>query len=43
MTAGALTFMTLSWTLVLGLTAWSFGRILRKDRGSRTGSDRPRR
>lgn len=29
MTRGALIFMVLSWVLVLGLTAWSFVRVLR--------------
>ena len=29
MSAGALIFMVLSWTFVLGLTLWSFARILR--------------
>lgn len=29
MTAGALVFMLLSWTFVLGLTSWAFWRILR--------------
>lgn len=29
MSAGALIFMVLSWTFVLGLTFWSFARILR--------------
>lgn len=29
MTTGAIIFMLLSWTFVLGLTAWSYGRILR--------------
>jgi hypothetical protein len=28
MTAGALIFMLVSWTFVLGLTLWSFTRIL---------------
>jgi hypothetical protein len=28
MTTGAIIFMVLSWTFVLGLTFWSFGRIL---------------
>jgi hypothetical protein len=30
MTSSAMVFMAASWTFVLGLTAWSFGRILRK-------------
>lgn len=30
MTTGAMIFMALSWTLVLGLTGWAFARILRK-------------
>lgn len=30
MTAGAVVFMVLSWGFVLGLTAWSFARILGK-------------
>lgn len=29
MTRGALLFMVLSWTFVLGLTLWSFGKIMR--------------
>lgn len=29
MTTGAIIFMAMSWMLVLGLTAWSFGMILR--------------
>lgn len=29
MSTGALIFMALSWTMVLGLMTWSFGRILR--------------
>lgn len=29
MTAGAVTFMLVSWTAVLGLTAWSFWKITR--------------
>lgn len=32
MTLGAILFMALSWTFVLGLTAWSFGKILRHPR-----------
>lgn len=32
MTTGALIFMLLSWSFVLGLTGWSFWRILRQDR-----------
>jgi hypothetical protein len=28
MTTGALVFLILSWTFVLGLTFWSFSRIL---------------
>jgi hypothetical protein len=30
MTASAMVFMAASWTFVLGLTAWSFRRILKK-------------
>ena len=30
MTTGALIFMATSWVFVLGLTAWSFARILTK-------------
>jgi len=30
MTPGAIVFMALSWTFVLGLTIWSFWRVLRK-------------
>ena len=29
MTTGAMIFMAASWAFVLGLTFWSFGRILR--------------
>jgi hypothetical protein len=29
MTTGALIFMLVSWTFVLGLMFWSFGKILR--------------
>lgn len=29
MTTGALLFMVLSWSFVLGLTGWAFGKILR--------------
>ena len=32
MTAGALVFMTVSWTFVLGLMIWSFSKILRNQR-----------
>lgn len=32
MTLGALLFMGLSWTLVLGLTAWCFTTIVRRKR-----------
>jgi hypothetical protein len=30
MTSNAMVFMAASWTFVLGLTAWSFRRILKK-------------
>lgn len=30
MTPAAIVFMALSWLFVLGLTGWSFSRILRK-------------
>ena len=30
MSTGALIFMLLSWTFVLGLAGWSFYRVLRK-------------
>lgn len=30
MTFGAIVFMALSWAFVLGLTGWSFWRLLRK-------------
>ena len=30
MTASAIVFMIASWTFVLGLTGWSFARILKK-------------
>lgn len=29
MTTGAILFMAVSWTFVLGLTFWSFSRLLR--------------
>ena len=32
MTTGALIFMIVSWTFVLGLMFWSFGTILRKQK-----------
>ena len=32
MTAGALVFMIVSWTFVLGLMIWSFSKILRNQR-----------
>ena len=32
MTTGAIVFMALSWTFVLGLTIWSFWRVLQKQR-----------
>ena len=32
MTAAAWIFMALSWLFVLGLAAWSFGKVLRKRR-----------
>lgn len=32
MTTGAIVFMVLSWGFVLGLTSWSFVRILRHSR-----------
>ena len=32
MTTGALAFMILSWTFVLGLTFWSFATVLKKQR-----------
>ena len=32
MTTGAVVFLVLSWAFVLGLTAWSFARVLRKKR-----------
>lgn len=38
MTPGAAVFMVLSWGFVLGLTVWSFGRILRHE-GRRGGDD----
>lgn len=33
MSTGALLFMAGSWTFVLSLMLWAFGRILRKQRG----------
>lgn len=32
MSAGALIFMLASWTFVIGLTVWSFVRILRSQK-----------
>lgn len=32
MTTGAVVFLVLSWTFVLGLTVWSFSRVLRSIR-----------
>jgi hypothetical protein len=32
MTTGAIVFMALSWTLVLGVTLWAYLRIARKRR-----------
>ena len=32
MTMGAVIFMVLSWTFVLGLTTWAFSRLLRGKR-----------
>jgi hypothetical protein len=32
MSTGAIIFMALSWTFVLGLTIWSFSKILRKQK-----------
>ena len=32
MSTGALVFMIVSWTFVLGLTFWSFARIMRTQR-----------
>lgn len=34
----SIAFMALSWTLVLGLTTWSFSRVLR---AQRRRTDRP--
>ena len=31
MTTGALMFLILAWTFVLGLTIWSYSRLLRTD------------
>lgn len=31
MTAGALIFMLIAWTFVLGLAGWSYWRLLRTD------------
>lgn len=35
MTLGAILFMVVSWAGVLGLTGWSFARLLRADRRDR--------
>ena len=32
MTTGALIFMLVSWTFVLGLMFWSFGKVLQKQK-----------
>jgi hypothetical protein len=32
MTAAAIIFMSLSWAFVLGLTGWSFRRVMKSDR-----------
>jgi hypothetical protein len=37
MTAGALMFMIVSWSLVLGLTIWAFARVLQA--GARKKND----
>ena len=31
MTAGALVFMIVSWSIVLGMMVWSFARVLQAD------------
>jgi hypothetical protein len=31
MTTGALIFLVLAWTFVLGLTFWSFSRLMKTD------------
>ncbi|MBW3554985.1 MAG: hypothetical protein KY466_15875 [Gemmatimonadetes bacterium] len=36
MTPLALTFMVLSWSFVLGLTAWCFARVLRSEKRPRS-------
>lgn len=33
MSGGALTFMVLAWTFVLGLTSWCFYRLLTAPKG----------
>lgn len=35
MTIGAMIFMALSWTMVLGLVSWAFWRLLRGGRRHR--------
>lgn len=41
MTPGAVIFMLVSWGLVLGLTAWAFGRILTHTPPARSTGKRP--
>jgi hypothetical protein len=44
MTAGALAFLIGSWTAVLGLAIWSYGRILRpRDRAEDADGAEPSR
>ena len=33
MTTGAIIFMALAWTFVIGLTIWSFARLMKADPG----------
>ena len=37
MSTGALIFMAAIWAFVLGLTGWSFTRIMRVQKGPNTG------
>lgn len=39
MSAGALLFLVASWVAMLGLTAWSFARVLRSGAGHSGSQD----
>lgn len=40
MSTGAVLFLVVSWGFVLGLTAWSFGRILQIQKRKRIDPDK---